>query len=310
MVEEEKRMKKLLPTLLLVLVFIGGYAYAKHENFFREKAKAAGVLFTMQSADVSGITLGTGENAVELKRKDDGWEMVKPAAYPVDKLSADGLAQSLADLKVKETIDENPGSLADFGLDKPANEVDVAMKDGSVKKLLVGSPLPVAGSSYAKTSDGNAVYEVEDSVLSSVTKTADDLLDKSVMKLEYDKIKSVDMEWKGEKWSLTKSDLTKKAYESAWKLGDKELKPEEGSAILDKVTFLSTDRLPKAKGEVNWTGAELKLTVKQDDNGKETVQTYTGKVDNELVRLAKDDGTWAYAVTVADIQALFDLGKK
>ncbi|WP_438449326.1 DUF4340 domain-containing protein [Gorillibacterium sp. sgz5001074] len=303
-------MKKLLPTLLLVVVLIAGYVYAKQENFFREKAKPASVLFTLQSAEVTGVKLGTGDNAVEIKRKDDGWEMLKPAAYPVEKLAADGLAQSMADLKVKGVIDENPGSLADFGLDRPSREVEAALKDGSVRKLLVGSPLPVAGTTYVKAADRNTVYEMEDSVLSGVSKTAEDLLDKNVLKVEYDKIKSVELEWKGEKWTLTKSDLAKKAYESAWKLGDKELKPEEGGAILDKLTFLATDRLPKAKGEVNLAAAELKLTVKQEDGGQETVLSYAGKIDNELVRIAKDDGAWAYAVTVTDIQALYDMGKK
>lgn len=304
-------MRKLLPTLLLVAVLAAGYVYAKKENFFREEEKPAALLLALQSADVTGVRLGSGDNAVELKRKGEGWEMLKPAAYPVEKYTAEGLAESLADLKIKEVIEENPGSLADYGLDRPVQEVGATLKDGSVKKLLVGNPLPVAGTTYVKTSEGNAVYEVEDSVLSSVTKTADDLLDKTVLKLEYDKIMSVELEWKGEKWTLTKSDLTKKGYESAWKLGDKELKPEEGSAILDKLTMLATDRLPKARGEVDLASAELKLTVKQDDgSGKETVLSYAGKIDNELVRLAKDDSPWAFAVPVTDIQAIYDLGKK
>lgn len=310
MVEEEKRMKKLLPTLLLVLVLAAGYMYAKSENFFREEEKQASVLFTMAGTDVTGYRLGSGGDAVELKRNGDGWEMLKPAAYPVEKLAADGLAETLADLKIKETIDGNPGNLADFGLDKPAKEVEAVLKDGPSKKLLIGNPLPVAGTTYVKTADSAAVYEMEDSVLNGLQKTAEDFLDKNVLKLEYDQVKEVEVEWKGGRWTLTKSDLSQKAYESPWKLGNKELKPEEGTAILDKLTFLVTDRLPKARQDVDWNGAELKLTVKQETDGKETVLTYSGKVDNELVRMAKTDGPWAYAVPLSDIQALYELGNK
>lgn len=303
-------MKKLLPTVLLVLVLIAGWMYARSENFFREEEKPASALFTLQSGDVESFRIGSGEGAVELKRNGDGWEMVKPAAYPVQKYAADGLAESLADLKIKGVIDENPPGLADFGLDQPVQEVEARLKDGSAKKLLVGSPLPVAGTTYVKAADSAAVYEMADSVLNRLTKTAEDFLDKNVFAFQYDQIKSVEMEWRGGKWTLTKTEPAKKTYESAWKIGDKELKPEEGTAILDKLTFLTTDRLPKTKSEMDWTGAQLKLTVKQEAGGSETALAYTGKVDNELVRIAKSDGSWAYAVAASDIQAIFDLGSK
>lgn len=299
-------MKKLLPTIILVLILAAGSWYAKSENFFREEEPSSPALFNLESSNVSGLKLAAGEETIELQRNGDGWDMVKPAAYPVEKLTADGVAQAFGELTYKEVIEENPGSLAEFGLEKPVQEVEAIMKDGSSRKLMIGNSLPVAGTTYIKMGDTPTVYEVEDSVLTRLTKTTEDFLDKTVLKLEYDQVKSIELEWKGEKWTLTKSDLTKKGYESAWKLGDKELMPEEGSGILDKLTLLSTDRLPKACSELQWDTAQLKLTVKQDNNGTETVLSYSGLIDNELVRIAKSDGPWAFAMTLTDIQAIAD----
>ncbi|MDF2924602.1 MAG: hypothetical protein K0R57_3516 [Paenibacillaceae bacterium] len=296
-------MRKFLPTLILLVVLIGGYMYAKSENFFREEEKTDPVLFTLQSAEVQELRLGSGETQTVLKRTADGWEMVKPAAYPVQKYSADSLAEAFAALQVKGTVDEAPGDLAEYGLAEPVHEVEAVLADGTTRKLLAGNPLPVAGTTYVKTADDDKVYEMDDTLLSGVMKTDEDFLDKTVLQLDYDKVSEIGFTWQGQSWSLVKSDPAKKAYESAWKLGDKELKPEEGSGVLDQLTFLATDRLPRAREELDWTAAEFTLVVKHNDG---TAVNYAGRLDNQLVRIAKDDGAWAFAVGATDIQAIAD----
>lgn len=306
-------MKKYLPTLILVIVLAVGFGYAKSQNFFKEKPKEeTNKLVAIKAEDIETLRLGA-DGTTEIKRTADGkWEMTKPEAYPVEKYSADALASAFASLSFDEKIADNPtaADLTGFGLDKPAFAIEAVLKDGGSRKLLVGNPLPVAGSSYIKLADAPTVYELGDQKLQSLHKEAFDLMNKNVFDVQYDKIKSVKMEWKGETWELIKTDLTKKAYESAWKIGDKELKPEEGSGILDKLTFLSTDREPRKRSDVDYAAPELKLEFKEDDNGKETVKSYVGKIDNQLVRIAKTDGPFAYAVAMDQIQETFDKGKK
>lgn len=296
-------MKKFLPTLILLIVLIGGYAYAKSENFFKEEVKTDQELFAVKSADVKELKLGTGETAVQLKRTEDGWEMTAPEAYPVEAYAADAVADSFGALTVKGVVDEAPANLGEFGLAEPLQQVEAVLADGSKKTLLIGNPLPVSGTSYIKTGDANTVYEADDTMLANISKTAEDFLDKSVFNVEYDKVSAIELEWKGEKWTLTKSDPAKKAYESAWKLGDKELKPEEGSGVLDQLIFLSTDRLPKKRAEVDWTAHELKVTITQTEGAP---AIYEGKIDNQLVRVAKTDGPFAFALGASDMDAVAD----
>lgn len=306
-------MKRLLPTLILVLILAVGFGYAKSQNFFKEKPKEeTNKLVTLKAEDIQTLRLGP-DGSTEIKRTEGGkWEMSKPEAYPVENYSADDLAKSFAEISFDEKIADNPAAddLKGFGLANPTDSVEAVLKDGASRKLLIGGPLPVAGSSYVKLADAPAVYELSDQKLQSLRKQPFDLMNKNVFDLQYDKVKSVKMGWKGETWELTKADLSKKAYESAWKLGDKELKPEEGSGILDKLTFLATDREPRKRSEVDYAAPELKLEFKEDNDGKETVNTYIGKVDNQLVRIAKSDGPFAYAVALDEIQEAFDKGKQ
>lgn len=313
MVEEAEGMKKFLPTLILVLVLAVGFAYAKSQNFFKEQPKEeANKLVTIKAEDIQTLRLGMGEGAeaIELKRSGSAWEMTKPAAYPVEKYSADSLADSFAALSFDEKIGDNLPDLAGFGLDKPVYEIEAVLKDGGSRKLLIGNPLPVAGSSYVKLADSGAIYEMSDQKLQMLHKQPLDLMNKNVFSTQYDKIKSIRMEWKGEKWELVKSEAAKPAHDSAWKIGDKELKPADGASILDSLTFLTTDRTPKNRSDVDYSAPELKLEFVENDNGSETAKSYVGKIDNQLVRIAKTDGTFAYAVTLDQIQQAFDKGKQ
>lgn len=311
MVEEEKGMKKFLPTIILVILLAAGFAYAKGQNFFKEKPADQGkTLFSIKKEDVSGLRITGGSGAVELKKVESGWQMVKPVAYLVSAVSADSLVGSLPSLTYKDKITDNPSDLAAFGLNKPNREIEAVLKDGTGKKLQVGNPLPIPGSSYVKFADEPAVYEVDDKVLGSIQDDPLVYVEKSVFSLAYDKVKSVAVEWKGDKWELVKKDLSKKAYESPWTIGGKELKPEEGSGILDKLAFLSAEDLPTAKSDTQWNAPELKVTVKEDDSGKETEKTYIGKLEKDKIRIAKDDGQWAYTAGADQIQGIFDQGKK
>lgn len=289
--------KQLIPTAILLVVLIAGYAYAKSENFFREEPQVDPVLITLQSDDVQELRLGSEASRIVLKRTEDSWEMTEPAAYPIQQYSVNVVVEAFADVRTKGVVETEPSDLEEFGLGDSAYEVEAVLADGSTKKLLIGNALPVSGSTYVKPADEAAVYEAADTELTSLYKSAEDFLDKSVLKLEYNEVTSIELEWNEEKWTLTKTEPDKAAYESAWKLDDKELKPEEGSGILDQLTFLATDRLPRAREEVDLATAEMKLTIKQ---GEQTA-VYNGKIDNQLVRIAKDDGAWAFAVGATDI---------
>lgn len=303
-------MKRYLPTVLLVIACLGGFWYAQSKSLFQNNdGSAIKHLVTVKAEDIQTISFPSADANVELARKGEDWEMVKPDAFPVESYGADGWVSGFVTLTYESKVDENAQNLAEFGLDNPAQQYEVKLKNGSVQKLLVGSPLPVAGTSYAKLDDSPVVYEVGDQQLQALAKQPYDFVSKNAVDLDYNKSTAVTVEWKGQKWRLDKTDKDKNAYEANWKIGDRELKPEEGSRVLDMLTYLQTEQMPKRAADVKSDAPELKLDiVMQAEDGKETTKMYTGKLDNDTVWIASQDGAWAYAVPADSIQQIYEQG--
>jgi hypothetical protein len=318
-------MKRLLPTLILVLICIGGFWYATSHALFKDKSTAdpAIKLFTLQSADIQAIQLKANiapdpaaNNAApstpavtELAKKGADWQMLQPSAWPVNHFSVDSWNDAFTGLTYDGKIDDASTNPADFGLADAAQYFQITLKDGSVKKLLVGNPMPVAGHVYAKLADAATVYELSDQSVQAISKQPLDFIDKNAVKFNYDKTKSIQVEWKGSKWLLEKTQADKTVNESTWKLDGKDRKPEEGTAILDKVTALTTAQLPKAASAVLMEAPELKITITESDAGKDTSTTFFGKIDQDNVWIVQQGGAWAYSVPTTGVQALFDASK-
>jgi hypothetical protein len=80
---------------------------------------------------VTSVTRKHGADVLELVKKDDTWEMVKPAAQPADEKKVPELLKELSELKAVRIAAYQPKNLEPFGLDKP--ELTVTIKLGGAK---------------------------------------------------------------------------------------------------------------------------------------------------------------------------------
>lgn len=306
-------MKRLIPTLILVIVCIGGFWYASSQNFFKEKPETGASLVKVNPKDVASYTIQTGGTEIEMQQKDGKWTMTKPSALPLNEYSANGWVDSFNGVtKDKDaTIDAEGKDLAKFGLDKPRQQFTVKLSNGSSQTLSIGNPMLVQGYDYAMFSGSPEVFKMNDSQVKALAKTQLDLMEKSPIRLEYEQVRGINVEWKGQKNVLTKTDTDKKSYEANWKLDDKELKGSDASAYLDKVQFLATEQLAKPAAEVKMDSPELRLEVKYADaSNKETTTVYLGKVEQDNLWLVQQGGQWAYSLPVTSIQELADKFKQ
>src|SRR6266478_4020668 len=81
-------------------------------------------------------------------------------------------------------IEADPKSLGDFGLDRPAAEVTLRLKDGKQVGLVLGAKSPTGVWVYARETGKPAVFVVGDSVLRDTTRPVAEFRDKTVLALE------------------------------------------------------------------------------------------------------------------------------
>jgi hypothetical protein len=299
-------MKRFIPTILLVVICIGGFWYASSKDFFQEKKDEPKSLLTLKQEDVKAVSISLKGGLTALNRTANGWDMQKPQAAPTNANQVDAWLDALGLVTSTKLVEDQVSNLVEYGLDKPVGTYEITLKDGSKQGLLVGTALPIEGFSYVQVDGSSAVYQVSDQSLTSLNKTPVDFADTSPIHQENDKVQSVKLTWKGESWTLSKTDKDKVAADAGWKLGDKEMKGTEASPLLDQLIFLHSLELPQAAAGKPTTGGELKLEIAMTVDGKDVTDVYEGKLSGEQVWLAKQGGQWAYALTAEDIQNVAD----
>ena len=115
---------------------------------------------TFVGDDVERVELTLGKEAVELKKADFQWRMVKPQEGEADSEAARALVNDLASLKAQEFPDAV--KLAAYGLTRPAGSIVLHVKGKSEPvKLDIGERSGSGELIYVKPANGPGVAGVE-----------------------------------------------------------------------------------------------------------------------------------------------------
>ena len=194
--------------LLVVLVGLGGYIYfvlakkpdstiTKQDKLFPglESSKIDDIKVKSESGDVTGL------------KKDGGtWKIVSPVQVSAADQDATSLANAIGDIEIVRVVEENATDLKPYGLDQP--RIDVEYKSAEAKTdghLLVGAKAAAGGNLYAKRADQNKVVLIAQYHESSLNKSTFDLRDKTIMKVDHDKVDGIDVNVGGKTFELAKA---------------------------------------------------------------------------------------------------------
>jgi hypothetical protein len=180
-----------LRSFLFLLVVCGGLAawlYFVESKRDPSDADKKEKVFTVEADKIDELTIKSesGERTT-LKKTGTEWQIAEPVAAPPDGAAVSGLTSNLSTLEVQRVIDENPPDLAEYGLAQPRLEVTFK-SGGKEQRLQIGRKTPAATDLYAKLGDGKRVFLIPGFVEATFNKTTFDLRDKTVLKVERDKI--------------------------------------------------------------------------------------------------------------------------
>jgi hypothetical protein len=170
--------------LAALLLALGTFFYLYEVRWgpAREEAAARkGRLFAADTKDVTEIVIKRPEDTVRLKREGDNWEMLEPLRARGSRPAVDETLANLMTAKIDREITAKPESLVDFGLDKPAADVTLMLKDGKTLGVALGAKTPTGVWVYALERDKPAVFVLGESVLRDSTRPLADFRDRSVL---------------------------------------------------------------------------------------------------------------------------------
>jgi hypothetical protein len=202
--------------LAFVLVVLGGFYYVWEIRWApaREKAESLrGRVLAVETKDVREIALARGGETLRLRREGDAWELVEPVRARAHRGNVESALAAFVTAKIDREIVARPASLEEFGLDKPAAEVTLTLKDGKTLSVSLGGKNPTGVWVYARERDKPAVFVLGESVLREATRPVADLRDRTVLTYDRKDVSSIEIvtsdttmavERDGPRWKLTR----------------------------------------------------------------------------------------------------------
>ena len=231
--------------LAVILIALGAFYYVYEVRLGPEREKTEGRkgrVFTAEPADVTEVEIKRPDSVVKLRRESDGWQILEPVKARGDRGPIDETVSSVVTARKDREIESAPTALADFGLDKPAAEVTLRLKDGKQLGLLLGAKSPTGMWVYAREAGKPAVFVVGDSVLRDTTRPIADLRDKAVLAFDQKDVTALEI--------VTRDDaIAVEQVDGRWKLTRPRALPADGDALRDFLEKLRAARVKEFVAE-------------------------------------------------------------
>ena len=231
--------------LAAILIALGAFYYVYEVRLGPEREKTEGRkgrVFTVESADVTEVEIKRPDSVVKLKREGDGWQILEPVKARGDRGPIDETVTSVVTARMDREIESAPTALGDFGLDKPAAEVTLRLKDGKQLGLVLGAKSPTGVWVYAREAGKPAVFVVGDSVLRDTTRPLADFRDKAVLAFDQKDVTALGI--------ITRDDtIAVEQADGRWKLTRPRALPADGDTLRDFLEKLRAARVKEFVAE-------------------------------------------------------------
>src|SRR5258708_16069802 len=221
-----------------------------------------------------------GGEAVDVAKTSGGkWEITAPKPLGADQESVSSLLSTVSTLNSERLVDDKPTDLTQYGLAPPALEIDLTTKDAKPQKLLIGDDTPAGNAVFAKLEGAPRVFTIASYNKSSLDKSANDLRDKRLLTLDFDKLSQLELVTK-------KQDIQFGRNKQEWQI----VKPKPSRADNFQVEEI-VRKLRDAKMDTSVTDADVKKGAAAFGSG---TQVATAKVTDAVstqelqIRKSKD----------------------
>ena len=213
--------------LLVVAAGLGAYLYfVESKRDTTDPVTKHDKVFAVDATKIEQITITSAIGEVTtLKKNGMDWQIFAAEPVDADVNAASSVASTIGSLETQRVVDDNPASVAPYGLEPPRYSVAFRLAgESSDHRLNVGSKTPNGADVYARVDGQPKLLLLSASTDDSLNRTTFELRDKSVLKLPADGVDSlkieaagspaVSLEKKGADWHVTTPAASKADFTS------------------------------------------------------------------------------------------------
>jgi hypothetical protein len=184
----------------VVLAALSGVLYwSNHhppsDNTAKASIDAPPKILSLKQDDISSLQIKKkGGEELDLAKGDAGkWQITAPKPLGADQEAVSSLLSTVSSLNSERLVDDKTANLAQFGLAQPALELDITSKDSKPQRLLLGDDTPAGNAVFAKLDGDPRVFTIASYNKTSLDKTSNDLRDKRLLTLDFDKLSQIEL---------------------------------------------------------------------------------------------------------------------
>lgn len=190
--------------LLVIAVALGGFLYYDSKRAPDSASKQEKVFAGVEADKIDQVTVTAASgDKTTVQKQGAAWQMTSPASVPADEAELSGISSNLASVEIQRVVDEQATDFKQYGLD-PAKVSVTFRAAGKDQTLLLGDKTPTGGDMYAKLPGAPRVFLVSSFLESTFNKTTFDLRDKTVLKIDREKVERVEVQTADRTTTFTK----------------------------------------------------------------------------------------------------------
>jgi hypothetical protein len=277
-------------------VFLAGQTVrtdiSKKPEDFRDKK-----LTDLTTAQVTRVLLKTAAGEMELEKKADHWEIVKPLRARGDDQKIGDLLAQITTASIQQFVAEDRGDLHPYGLAEPRGSITLftAEDKGGQMLQIGGIPEKEKDQVYVRFTARNAVYTLPKKIEEVLGTKPADLRDRHLVRVEMDILDRITIEAAGK----GKTVLARKA--ESWTIASRENQPANSGEVNRLLDLLKNELVTKFVEDVasdlpkyGLDKPPLQLTFSSFAS-ENTAETTAGEHPFATVAFGKIDGDNVYA---------------
>ena len=265
---------------------------SKKPEEFRDKK-----LTDLATAQVTRALLKTAAGEMELEKKADHWEIVKPLRARGDDQKIGDLLAQITTARIEQFVAEDRGDLHPYGLAEPRGSITLFTADNKEGQMLQigGVPEKAKDQVYVRFAARNAVYTLPKKIEEVLAAKPSDLRDRHLVRLDTDILDRITIDASGK----GKTVLARQA--ESWTIASQNNQPANSGEVSRLLELLKNEQVTKFVEDVasdlpkyGLDKPQLQLTFSSFAS-ENTAETTAGEHPFATVAFGKIEGDNVYA---------------